>query len=290
MSPDALREYVAAQFSYRGTSADVWRLLDLLVDTDAHLNLGYSPWYLPHAVGSSQRRLATQVGRRVADQLQTTDGARVLDVGCGRGGPSVHLADRHGIVPVGLDLVPYNVARARAHAADRGAPASFVVGDAAQLPFPPGSFSACVAVDATVYIPDRARAFAEIADVLEPGGTFIFSDLVVHGDVDADARAAVSRFADTWTMPALGSRSTYEGALGEAGLSVRDVEDLTPHSVGRFRTWTALFGWLARGRTGRLLDRALQWYGLNPATVRDQVCAAHAALPSLRHVLFVATR
>ena len=155
MDPSPLRERITDQFSYRGDRADVWRAFDLLLDTDAFLNLGYSAWYQSHLVGSSQRRLVTQVGSRVASHLPATDGVRLLDVGCGRGGPAVHLADRFGFRVTGLDLVPYNVARATENARERRVDAEFVVGDATQLPFANGSFAACTAVDALVYLPDR---------------------------------------------------------------------------------------------------------------------------------------
>lgn len=46
----------------------------------------------------------------------------------------------------------------------------FVVDDATQLPFTTDSFTACTAIDALVYLPDRDSVFASVADVLEPAG------------------------------------------------------------------------------------------------------------------------
>ncbi|MFB6194923.1 MAG: class I SAM-dependent methyltransferase [Haloplanus sp.] len=285
--PD-LRGRITEQFSYRGARADIWRVFDHLLDTDAFLNLGYSAWYQPHVVGSSQRRLATEVGRRLAARRSTTDGVRLLDVGCGRGGPTIHLADRFGFRATGVDLVPYNVARARENAADRGVDAAFVVGDATRLPFASGAVPACVGVDAFVYLPDRAAVFAEIADVLEPDGLLVFSDLVVRADADAADRRAVSRFADAWDMPALGSRPEYERGLADAGLDVRAVDDISAHSVARFRKWTTLFRALDASPLGRVLARSLETRGLDAGAITEQVRRAHDALPALRHVVFVA--
>ncbi|WP_311173242.1 SAM-dependent methyltransferase [Halobellus ordinarius] len=111
MDKNPLRKRVTDQFSYRGERAGIWRAFDLLLDTDEFLNLGYSEWYQPHVVGSSQRRLVGEVGSRVASYLPATDGIRFLGVGCGRGGPAIHLADRFGFSVTGLDLVPYNIER-----------------------------------------------------------------------------------------------------------------------------------------------------------------------------------
>jgi len=288
MDSNRLHDRITDQFSYRGERADVWRAFDLLLDTDAFLNLGYSAWYQPHVVGSSQRRLVSEVGSRLASHLPATDGVRLLDVGCGRGGPAIHLAERFGFEVTGLDLVPYNVERAVENARERRARAEFVVGDATQLPFATGSFAACTAVDALVYLRDRGRVFAGIADVLEPGGLLALSDLVTRADVGERERRLVDSFAAAWDMPPLGTVEAYERALDDTTLDVRELEDVTRHSVGRFRKWTTLFRWLVGGPAGTLVRRLLRAYGLDPSAIVDQVERAHRALPYLRHVVLVA--
>lgn len=295
MDSDSLRKRITDQFSYRGDRSDVWRGFDLLLDTDAFLNLGYSKWYQPHVVGSSQRRLATVVGRKLASRLPTTDGVGLLDVGCGRGGPTVHLADRFGFRATGIDLVPYNVARARENAAGRDATerdleVEFVVGDAMRLPFAPGSFTACVAIDSLVYLPERNAVVSGLADVLEPGGLVVVSDLVVRPGADDAERRAVASFADAWDMPPPATVPEYERALDESGLDVREVEDVTPNSVGRFRKWTTLYRLLTASPAGVALERLLERRGLDPAAIDEQIRRAHDALPSLRHVVLVAEK
>lgn len=286
--PDRLYERITDQFSYRGERADIWRAFDYVLATDAFLNLGYSKWYQPCATGASQRRLATQIGRTLSAQLPTTGGVRLLDVGCGRGGPAIRLADQFGFRVTGIDLVPYNVTRATENAAERGVDAEFVVGDATQLPIAAGSLPACTSVDAFVYFPDRRAVFEAIVDALEPGGTFVFSDLVARPDLAEDAQRAVAAFADVWDMPPLGSVPAYEDALEAVGFDVRTVEDLTSHSVGRFRKWTTLYRKLHATPVGDLIDRLLERRGLDAETIDEQVRYAHEALPFLQHALFIA--
>jgi MPBQ/MSBQ methyltransferase len=288
MGSDRLQGRIADQFSYRGERSDIWRLFDLLLETDAFLNLGYSEWYQPHIAGSPQRRLATEVGERLVAHRPETDGGRLLDVGCGRGGPAIHLADQFGSPVVGIDLVPYNVARARKNVAERGPDAEFAVGDATRLPFAADSLSACTAIDALVYLSDRPAVVAEIGDVLEPGGVVVLSELVRRQCADTAKREQVARFAEAWDMPLPGTVPDYERALADAGLSLVSVDDITPHSVGSFRKWTTLFGWLYAGPAGRLVDWLLARQGLDPTTVVDQIRRAHEALPALGHVIFVA--
>ena len=288
MDSDRLRGRITDQFSYRGDRSDVWGAFDLFLETDAFLNLGYSRWYQPHVVGSCQRRLAAKIGRTLSAHLSSTDGARLLDVGCGRGGPAIYFAARHGFDVTGIDLVPYNVTRARENANRRGADPEFVVGDATRLPIASGSMTACTAVDALVYVPEREAVLAEFADALEPGGVVVLSDLVVRAGANDEGR--VARFADAWDMPPLGTVRAYERALTDAGLEVIVLENLTPNSVGRFRTWTTLFLALYATPAGRLVDRVLRRRELDPAVIVEQIRRAHDALPDLRHALVVARK
>jgi MPBQ/MSBQ methyltransferase len=288
MDQSTLRHRITDQFSYRGERADIWRAFDLLFDTDEFLNLGYSEWYQPHIAGSSQRRLVTEVGSRVASHLPTTDGVRLLDVGCGRGGPVLHLADQFGFNVTGVDLVPYNIQMATENARGKHLDSEFIIGDATQLPFTRDSFTACTAIDALVYLPERNRVFATVADTLEPEGVLVVSDLVMQSDVTETERRLVDSFADAWDMPSLGTVEGYKAALDETSFELKAVEDITKHSVGRFRKWTTLYLQLLTSPLRALIERLLGAYDLDPPAITEQVRKAHHALPFLRHVIFVA--
>jgi len=295
-----LRERITDQFSARGHRSDVWGALDLVIETEAFLNLGYSPWYLPHAVGSSQRRLAARAGRTLTDVLGDVEDTRLLDVGAGRGGPSVHLAEQFGFDVTGVDLVAHNVRLAREHARatrrswdappapDPGGDAEFVVGDATALPIATGSTRAATALDALVYVPDRGAVLAELSRVLEDRGALVVSDLVAGPNLDAAARERIDRFAEAWDMARPATTAAYREQCREAGLRVLAIEDLTANSVGRFRTWSGLFLGLLASPAGPLLRGLLRRLELDPATVRRQVRQAHEALPHLGHVLVTA--
>lgn len=287
MTPSGLRERITEQFSDRADRTDIWHGLDLVVETDSFLNLGYSRWYQPHFLGSSQRRLAAKVGRILESQLRRTAGRSLLDVGCGRGGPAIHLSTEFGFEVTGIDLVPYNVTRARQNARAHDSSARFVVGDATALPLAPDRMTACTAMDALVYVPDRARVVSEIADVLAADGALVVSDLVVRSADDVD-RQTLRAFAEAWDMPVPATVREYRGMFEDAGLDLRTVEGITRHSVGRFRKWTTLFLGVLGGPVRPLLVALLRWYGLDPDTIQKQVRRAHDALPDLRHAIFVA--
>jgi MPBQ/MSBQ methyltransferase len=290
MGSEDLRKRITEQFSYRGERADIWRAFDALLETDAFLNLGYSEWYQPHVLGSCQRRLVTEVGRTLTAALPRGRGVRLLDVGCGRGGPAVHLADRFGFDVTGIDLVPYNVARARQTARKNDVDAQFMIGDATRLPVGPGAVGACTAVDALVYLSDRETVFEALADALEANGVLVLSDLVARSPLPERDRQALGRFATAWDMPMPGTTPEYVTALEAAGFDVLDVTDISPHSVRRFRKWTTLFLWLQATPLRSIPNALLSRRGIDAATVHTQVRRAHDALPALRHVLLVARR
>lgn len=108
-------------------------------------------------------------------EIEFTQGARVLEVGCGPGPISRVLATwpRVGEV-VGLDPSPVLLAKARELAADLDT-LSFVEGDARALPFESKSFDAIVFHTTLCHVPNPELALAEALRVLRvPGWLAIF--------------------------------------------------------------------------------------------------------------------
>ena len=87
---------------------------------------------------------------------------RLLDVGCGIG-HSYHLLDPRETV--GLDISPDAL---------EGQQRETVVADMRELPFEDGEFAAVLSVQSMEHVPDPERVVAEVARVLEPGGTAMF--------------------------------------------------------------------------------------------------------------------
>lgn len=276
-----------AQFSGTGETAPVWEAFALLFDTDRFLNMGYSPWYLPHAVGSSQDRLARYMGRQVALELGYSAGVSLLDAGCGRGGPTLTLARRFGFDVTGVDLVAHNVEVARENAAESAVDAEFCVGDVRQLPVATDAVEAAVVVDAAQYVAEMDDLFAELSRVTAPGGVVAVSDLALAEGLDTDQRAAVERFADAWDMAVPQEVAATRTDAEEAGLTALRIEDVTAHSVGRFGVWADLFLAAERTPLGSLGERVLGRAGVDLPAVRRQVEATRPALPHLRHVVVV---
>jgi SAM-dependent methyltransferase len=92
---------------------------------------------------------------------------RGLDVGCGTGLLATRLRrELDGAAVVGCDFSQGMLAQARAHPEAVG----WVRGDALRLPLRTATIDAVVSTEAFHWFPDQARAVAEFARVLVPGG------------------------------------------------------------------------------------------------------------------------
>ncbi|UCG89134.1 MAG: class I SAM-dependent methyltransferase [Gemmatimonadota bacterium] len=115
--------------------------------------------------------------------LDGTDlvGRRVLDIGCGRGGPASFIARyRDAERVVGLDLCQPGIEFCQTiYAGIENL--SFVVGDALNLPFEADSFDVICNIDSSHAYPDLGKFYSEVHRVLRPGGRFCYADFSVRG-------------------------------------------------------------------------------------------------------------
>ena len=96
-----------------------------------------------------------------------TPGARVLDLGCGRGGVMERLHSQTGFV-AGLDLDPQSLHEHRAPVLALGR------GLAEALPYADDSFNLVCCSWVLEHLTDPALTFAEVSRVLAPTGRFVF--------------------------------------------------------------------------------------------------------------------
>ncbi len=116
---------------------------------------------------------------RLAQLAQINGSERVLDVGCGIGGPSRFLASKFGCQVTGLDFTAEFVALAamlaqRTRLADK---VTYRQGDALDLPFADASFDIVWSQNAAMNIADRDRLYGEMRRVLVPGGRLALQEI-----------------------------------------------------------------------------------------------------------------
>ena len=116
----------------------------------------------------------------LADALPIEAGHRLVDIGCGLGGPARYLARRFGCNVDGLDITaPFVDAGNRLTALVGMEDAVTIVhGDGQNLPYDDGTFDGGYAQHVTMNVPDRAAFFDEAFRVLKPGAFFALTE---HG-------------------------------------------------------------------------------------------------------------
>lgn len=139
-------------------------------------------------------------------------GSRVLDLACGAGS-TLALLRAAGHLPVGVDVEPRAVRRAR-----RQAPA--VVADARALPVPTGALDGVVCECAVSTFVRPEQVLGEVARVLRPGGVFAMTDVLLdRARAGADVVAAVDRLTTARSL------TGYVALCEAAGLAVQRTED-----------------------------------------------------------------
>jgi SAM-dependent methyltransferase len=149
------------------------------------------------------------------ERLALTSERRLLDLGCGPGGPLTWIAASVGCAATGLDVSPTAVAAARARAAARGLDRVTILQADLDEPlcFDSGSFDIAMALDSVLHMRDRRSLFGEVARVLSPGGRFIFKDAgVVTGSITNHEIAARSAHGRTHFVPPGFNEHTLAGA------------------------------------------------------------------------------
>lgn len=101
-----------------------------------------------------------------------TEGKRILDIGCGIGGPAFEMASKFGAEVVGIDLEVPLVERASAAARERGLAdrCTFHSVDGRALPFDDASFDIVTSAGAVTQTSDKQALLDECFRVLRPGG------------------------------------------------------------------------------------------------------------------------
>lgn len=169
--------------------------------------------------------------------LGLTADQKLLDVGCGSGGPLLRIVERTGVTAHGIDVHQDGITTARKQAEQRGLTdrASFEVCDATQpLPFDENSFDAVMSIDAISHMPRRARVLTHWARVIKPGGKLLFTNASVLTDEATHEELAIrGGFGlQIYNVPEVDVQ-----AIAAAGLTLIDRQDTTGQTAKIAQRW-----------------------------------------------------
>jgi tocopherol O-methyltransferase len=208
--------------------------------------------------GNESSRIAQQrLTEAVAAAAGVTRGERVLDVGCGMGGSSIHLAKSLGCSVVGVTISPLQRWWARWSARWHGVCAStdFRCADAEHVAFDPASFDVVWSIECTEHLFDKPAFFRRAAQWLKPGGRMVICAwLAAEKPTSEQHLRQVHDVCEGFFCPSLGSAADYQQWMQNAGLVVQQVDDWTDRVT---RTWEICIARVRRtGMRGlaRLID------------------------------------
>ncbi|MDX1481915.1 MAG: methyltransferase domain-containing protein [Woeseiaceae bacterium] len=148
-------------------------------------------------------------------------GKRILDLGCGIGGPALEMAATHGAEVVGVDLEAPLVGRAERAARERGLDdrCRFRVVERGVLPFDDACFDIVTSAGAVTQTADKTALVAELRRLLKPGGWLsCYEWLSTGGELSEDMRYWIELEGLTY---ALWELADYGALLAE-----QEFEDL----------------------------------------------------------------
>lgn len=216
-----------------------------------------------------------QATMELARAAGITAATRVLDVGCGLGGPARALAAAFGCHVTGIDLTPDYCAIAEDFAKRTGLGELVHVqqGDALALPFADGAFDVVWTQHAAMNIADKPRMYREMHRVLAGGGTVAIYDIVagsggpVHFPVPWATDAKDSHLATAAEMRSLlesaGFRVTHAIDSTDAGLAwfaavAKRIQESGPPPIGLHLLMGDAFAAMAQNQKRNLEERRIE--------------------------------
>jgi len=181
-----------------------------------HMHHGYypSPSYKDHQaaqVDMIDRSVSWAYGNKMPDPKN------VIDVGCGVGGSSRHIAQKYGATGKGISLSPYQIQRAKmfTEAAGLEQKLEYRVADAMNMPADfEGKFDFTWSMESGEHMPDKKKFVSELVRVTAPGGriiivTWCHRELKAGESLTGKEKRLLDRINDAYFLPAWVPGSAY---------------------------------------------------------------------------------
>jgi len=167
----------------------------------------------------------------LAYKLELKQGMRVLDVGCGVGGPMRTIARFSKAHIVGLNNNDYQITRGKRLNEQAGLShlCSFLKADFMKVPSEDNAYDAIYQVEATCHAPDKVGIYKEIFRLLKPGQLFGGFEWVVtrrFNPKDAEHVRLKEGIEKGNGLPDLETPDVIIAALKEAGFELIEEMDL----------------------------------------------------------------
>lgn len=180
--------------------------------------------------GESPARAQVKLVERLASRARLRRGSRVLDIGCGIGGPAIWLAQSLNCSVLGLTISPIQarMATERAHALGLDSRVRFEVGDANHLQFEAESFDAVWVIECSEHLADKKRFIESCARALRPGGALaLCAWLKADRPAKPEHERLIAEVCRGMLCPQLASMRDYQSWMRASGFARIEAENIT---------------------------------------------------------------
>ncbi len=179
------------------------------------------------------RTASRRTVERLASLLDLSAQSQVLDIGAGYGGAARYLAKTYGCRVMALNLSEVENDRDRQMNQEQGLASRIQVVDGSfeQIPAEADQFDVVWSQDAILHSGDRPQVLREVARVLKPGGSFVFTDPMQADDCP---EGVLQPILDRIHLETLGSPSFYRESLRQLGCEEVTCEDHTQQLVNHY--------------------------------------------------------
>mmetsp|Transcript_29016 Transcript_29016/g.39865 ORF Transcript_29016/g.39865 Transcript_29016/m.39865 type:complete len:400 (+) Transcript_29016:11-1210(+) len=183
----------------------------------------------------------------LAGRLGVSSDAKVLDCGCGIGGPMRNIAKFTNANITGVTLNEYQVIRGNElnHAAGLTGKALSVQADFMKLPFEDNYFDGVYAIEATCHAPRREDVYGEIFRVLKPGQVFACYEWCLTPKYDPNNelhRLIKKKIEEGDGLPDIATQDDCTSALKSVGFELLETRDMAlDNRFGGDEWWLPLY-------------------------------------------------
>ncbi len=152
-------------------------------------------------------------------QVELNSASKVLDIGCGLGGPARFVATKYACEVTGIDLTEefIDTGNVLSDWVGLSKQVNLFHGSALNMPFAPASFSGAYMLHVGMNISDKTSLFSEVARVLQPQSVFAVYD--VMRDKSGELSYPVP-WANNSDESFLATATQYVNSLQSAGFEV----------------------------------------------------------------------
>ncbi|GAC1623076.1 MAG: methyltransferase domain-containing protein [Candidatus Acidiferrum sp.] len=181
----------------------------------------------------SKEKAQIQLIEHLAQAAGIQPGCKILDVGCGVGGSSIHLARKYHAEVTGITISPVQVEMARKAAASAGVNARFLLMNAEAMNFDE-AFDVVWSVESISHYRSPGQFFAIARRLLKPAGKFAMTDWFKKENFEQQVHQQWIHPIEKSMLVELHTMEDYQGWMRGHGLEIIKTEILNKHCA---KTW-----------------------------------------------------